>query len=411
MRYGPSQSPHSLGFTPQPMGEILDAEMLDRALAEYPPPLEHLYLPSLRLTDEAVQVLVESPGLAGLTNLSLASSKLSETALVSLLSASQFGALTSLTLSGIPMTREAARAMASNPALRTLSYLELWIPEGAEESLAGLAVPDSALTGLESLRLSGRGITAEGGRHLLTSEGLPGLHTLSLMLRPEEWESLRDIPATRLTTLSIHESTGFALGTVGTASLAQLPWLSTLTTLSIGPNHQIGPEGTKSLAASPYLSRLENLVLYHNYIGSDGVAALAASPYLAKLKTLVLNSNEIDNAGMVALASSPYLTRLESLTLGSNKIGAKGVAALVSAPNAVTLRHLDLSGNDYIGAEGGGYILASPYLRDLKTLYLGGAGLHEFEEEWVDQGMVIGSSPPDREAVELRARFGDRLRL
>jgi Leucine-rich repeat (LRR) protein len=393
------------------MGETLDAETLQRALAEYPTPLERLYLPSLKLTEEAVQVLTDSPCLPGLTNLSLASSKLSETALVSLLSARRFGALTSLTLSGVPMTREAARAMASNPALRALSYLELWIPEGAEAALAELAVPGSTLTGLESLRLTGRGITAEGIRHLLTSEELPGLRTLSLMLRPEEWESLRDIPTTRLTTLSVHGNTDFYLGTAGIASLAQLPWLAALTTLTIGPNHQIGSEGTKALAASPYLSRLENLTLYHNYVGNDGVAALAASPHLAQLKTLILNSNEIDNAGMVALASSPYLTRLESLSLGSNKIGAKGVATLVASPNAATLRHLDLSGNYYIGAEGGGYILVSPHLHNLKTLHLGGAGLHEFEEEWVDQGMVIGSSPPDREAVELRARFGDLLRL
>jgi hypothetical protein len=276
--------------------------------------------------------------------------------------------------------------------------------------LAVLAAPDSHLTGVTRLRIVGHTLGADGVRRILTSESLTGLRSLTLMLRPEDWPRLQDIKTARLMELSVLEATDFRLGPEDMKSFARLPWLAALTTLEIAANHHIGPEGAAALARSPYLSRLESLSLYHNYIGDRGLAALARSPKLAGLHTFCVRSNEIGDAGCIALSRSRYLMRLQHLTLSENKISPVGIAALVSSPNAASLRELDLSRND-VGPPGARHILASPHLARLERLTLWSSGLQEFEQQVVEEDMVIASWPPDPEALELRARSGDRVRL
>jgi Ran GTPase-activating protein (RanGAP) involved in mRNA processing and transport len=399
-----------LTFLARPIYEELDAETLRRALAENPPPLASLSFMTVRLTDDAARVLADAPHLAGITKLFLAGSKISGEGLTVILSSPRFAALTTLDMNGVSLTREAARALATNPAMRTLHELQAGIREEAPEALAEFGAPDSQLTALERLHLTGRGLGAAGVRAILTSERLAALRSLSLMLPTDDWAALQDIQTASITSLSVHQNEGFSLGATAMAAFTRMPWMATLTALSIGPNHRIGPEGAKSLAASPYLARLENLSLYHNYIGDEGLTALASSPYLSGLRSLNLESNKIGDAGLIALAESPYLTRLEWLNLKSNQLTPEGIKALAASPNAAPLRTLNLSEN-WVGRPGARAILDSPHLRNIEHLRLSLAGLHEFEDIWYDQGFVIGSTPPDPEAQELRARFGDRVKL
>lgn len=161
---------------------------------------------------------------------------------------------------------------------------------------------------------------------------------------------------------------------------------------------QLGPRGAKALADCPRLESLTHLDLMDNYIGDEGMAALAASPYLSALRSLTIGLNDLGPAGVealamsvslggleelyfgemwpdwwigpaagVALGRSPYLTHLRELRI-HDEIGALGAAALAQAANLAGLTLLDL--RCARGPEAALALAASPYLRQLKSLWL-----------------------------------------
>ncbi len=154
------------------------------------------------------------------------------------------------------------------------------------------------------------------------------------------------------------------------ASLARFPELARLHELVIRsrPRNRIGSIGTACLAESPYLSGLHSLAILGDQIGADGVRALALSPYLSSLKQLTLHCNHLRDDSALILAESPLLPKLRSLGLGWNDIGEVGMRALLASPSCCGLERLDLELNAFSGAIVARMLAEASHLRRLTDL-------------------------------------------
>jgi uncharacterized protein (TIGR02996 family) len=155
-------------------------------------------------------------------------------------------------------------------------------------------------------------------------------------------------------------------------------------------------DGTNEIGVAVFRSRaldgLRSLTLSVRAAPSDW-DRLAACPYLGRLTDLGLSSNGAPAELVGALVHTPGLPALTALRLKWCSLGDDQTARLAEHPWVGRLRVLDLS-NNYIGADGGSALTASPHLDGLHSLALWGNPV-------LSDGRVSGA---------LRKRFGSRLR-
>jgi uncharacterized protein (TIGR02996 family) len=187
---------------------------------------------------------------------------------------------------------------------------------------------------------------------------------------------------------------GNATGRLGT--IADLPWLNRLSTLSLSGN-RLTLEDVLALAGSPHLTNLTallanstNLGIYpavrqlfgsshraslttldlsNSAFGDDALRALVASQFLPSLTHLSLRHNTFGEAGARALAEASTLPRLRCLELGGGQFGEPALRVLVASPRLASLRELSVD-SSRIGWFGAYAIAASPYLAGLEALRL-----------------------------------------
>ncbi|OWK45100.1 TIGR02996 domain-containing protein [Fimbriiglobus ruber] len=208
------------------------------------PPLALLPLEVQRgnMTGEgAFQILARHKNLARMTRLEFRA--VTGVELVHVLGSPHLTALEELAIGPCGLRDEAARLLASAPALVRLRELNFgWNPGSRSEMTAnqvgpsGLAALGSSpcAAGLKSLGLRGNRTIGDAGlRALLAAPHLNGLETLDL------------------------RSTGLSDKAVRT--LAGSPWVKKLRTLRLGGLDALGDDAVAALAATPYLTGLREL--------------------------------------------------------------------------------------------------------------------------------------------------------
>ena len=121
---------------------------------------------------------------------------------------------------------------------------------------------------------------------------------------------------------------------VGVPAIHAIVHITSLKTLILDNNSNVGDEGARTLAGSTTLVDVE---LVNCGIGAEGAAALAEN---TSLKSLNLELNFLENEGAVKLSNN---RSFENLILANCEIGNEGAHAL--AHNNTTLRNLNLRGN------------------------------------------------------------------
>jgi uncharacterized protein (TIGR02996 family) len=104
----------------------------------------------------------------------------------------------------------------------------------------------------------------------------------------------------------------------------------------------------------------------HPRAGQSGLELLAAWPHLARLTALEAASDSrlYDDCGdfapgLRALADSPFARNLRRLKLGGWQLTPAAFAAVLHSPNWANLNDLDVSGDDYAGADSAVAILTA----------------------------------------------------
>jgi uncharacterized protein (TIGR02996 family) len=130
---------------------------------------------------------------------------------------------------------------------------------------------------------------------------------------------------------------------------------------------KIGPAWSQ-LLASPHLLRVRALDLHSSAISRKRAAELADSPNLAGLHELNLGANGTFGAdGLRAVLASPHLRELRTLHLNNCHLGNEALAAFVDCKSLPNLRHLNLSGNG-IGPIGAAHLARAGWLAQLDRL-------------------------------------------
>jgi uncharacterized protein (TIGR02996 family) len=282
--------------------------------------------------ESGLRDLAASPHVAGLRRLELHLVPADPEVLAAIGSSGSLAGLESLTvLGGSRADEDLASPFADTfdlPALVTLS-LGVAVSRRAAEALASRP----ALATLRSLSLPNCGLWAEAVRPLLASPHLARLHTLDLSRN--------------------------GLGNAGAATLAGATFAASLVSLNLNGD-QIGPDGVRALAAADF-PRLRVLRLGGNPIGPAGACLLAAARWREGLRVLSLPGCGIDDTGAAELMAGPALRELD---LANNQLTADAVRMLAATPSLRWLRRLDLSGNR-IGPSGTAALLECPDLDDI----------------------------------------------
>lgn len=276
---------------------------------------------------------------------------------------------------------EAGVELARGPALAGLHTLELRHTGLSDASLEALA---ASPVGLSQLELEGR-FTDRGLQALLEAPWAPGLR--HLVLRGAcQGEALAERELPRLESLELELQADSPLSV--SRLLNRQPALRRLTLSS-------WPAG----AAEDGPARLERLRVH------QAAGRLEPLPQLRQLRVLQLGRSTLTDGDVARWL--PGLPRLEVLELESCRLTDQTARTLAETPNR--LRRLDLRLNEI--CRGARALAESPHLARIERLDMRGNPLREDEDIWYDQGFPIGSTPPDPEALELRRRFGPRLRL
>ena len=195
--------------------------------------LEQVYCNSCGINTAAVEVMAQSPALAGLKKLSLPSQ---------------------------PLAPDAVRALTSGrywPELRELVLYGCGLEEPAAEALAA-----SGPTQLRLLTISMNSLGPAAVAVLARSRILETVEHLDLGMNP--------------------------VGDAGVQALVRSPYIGNLRRLHLGSS-VLGPASAKALAACPLLAGLRWLSLYSNAIQAEGALALADSPHMSRLEHLSLS--------------------------------------------------------------------------------------------------------------------------
>jgi uncharacterized protein (TIGR02996 family) len=261
--------------------------------------LRRLSLNGLRLTDESVQALIESPLAQTLTHLDLSDNDES---------AHDAG----ITIAGL-------RALVGSPLwarLEELNLGQLYLrdPEASE-------VVVSALPGSRIRRL---GLGA-----FLYHEHRGGGHLIRALNRASSWGEVREL------NLSWN-----ALEAAEVRRLARCPALGQVARLDFG-GMGIDDAGIAALAASPFLRGLRHLRVEDqaDRITGAAVEALAASKHLTGLVTLQTDCRGIDNDAIAAFARSTNAANLRVWVLPTS-VADDGLRAIANSPNCRSLTML-----------------------------------------------------------------------
>jgi uncharacterized protein (TIGR02996 family) len=213
---------------------------------------------------------------------------------------------------------EALEEVIEHPGLANLVELNLdsnfYLGTEWAEVLAG----STHLSHLRILNLMGNGIERQGVRFLGDADHLATLEALDLGGNDIGPGGLADLAAAPvfagLTDLRLGRDEEFSdhgndVGDRGVRALVRSRHPSRLRVLVLAGNN-ITNKGVAELASWPGLARLEWLDLSDNPITDAGAKALAASPDAANLRGLSFYSNEIGPKGIQALLDSPHLAGL-----------------------------------------------------------------------------------------------------
>jgi uncharacterized protein (TIGR02996 family) len=130
---------------------------------------------------------------------------------------------------------------------------------------------------------------------------------------------------------------------------------------------KIGPAWNQ-LLASEHLLRVRSLDLHSSAISAKRAAELAKCEHLANLHELNLGANgKLGATGFRSLLASPHLRELRTLHLNNCHLGDDAIAAFVGCTTLPNLRHLNLSDNG-IGPTGVAHLARAEWLSQLDRL-------------------------------------------
>jgi uncharacterized protein (TIGR02996 family) len=316
--------------------------------------------------------------------------------------------------------------------------LQKLISSGWFDGVHGLDLRPKKFTGGDKL-----------AKEIANSNCVSTLRELSIWTRSLTDDGLKTLAAskriTRLTELSVMGNFTVA----GWSAVANAPWASHLTDLTLGhrgPYNQTqrpGTDAAMALAVSPRLAKLRWLWVNSSGIGSDGLLALANSPHLAGVEKLYLDMDTFDgtvgaaignafpnlteirisnchlpDSAIAAIVTSPLRTRLTKLDLSVNDLTAQSARAIAESGGFPALADLDLGFNN-LGDEGAIALANSDAFPLLASLLLSSCGLSDLGAEtvaaakWVKQLHMLfmshNASITRPKAKELKKRLGKVL--
>jgi serine/threonine protein kinase/hemoglobin-like flavoprotein/Ran GTPase-activating protein (RanGAP) involved in mRNA processing and transport len=276
-----------------------------------------------------------------------------------------------LDLSARGLTDDDVHELADNPALATITRLNLAHNEFSNQAVQALA-RSPHITALRQLNLAYNRITSQGIEALAQSGHARGLTALNLAGNGIGAGGAHALAAARFRLREL-DLTGNDLGHEGAVALADAVGLAELHSLSLA-DARIGPDGVAALACSSLLTGLQDLNLNHNAIGPGGAASLALSNNLRALRRLSLARNGLGRQGVQLLLGANALLDLREIDLGGNNLGPSGSMLLAGSWFVRRLEHLDLTDNG-LGDAGVAALLGSAHLSGLRWLSLGQNGI------------------------------------
>jgi uncharacterized protein (TIGR02996 family) len=216
----------------------------------------------------------------------------------------------------------------NHPGLAGLTELDVGENYFLGEDWGAALAAAKYLTGLRSLDLAGNGIGKAGVEWLANAVFLPSLRSLNLSgnnLDVRGVVALAALPLGGLTDLRLGQSDDFdfedeenTFGDEGLRELIASPHLTQLQVLSLFETG-ITDAGMATLAAWPGLTSVTDLDLCWNTITDAGLEALAASPHVRNLRGLGMFGAKLTAAGVRALIDSPHLGGLVKVNVGDEK--------------------------------------------------------------------------------------------
>jgi uncharacterized protein (TIGR02996 family) len=250
------------------------------------------------LTTEAAEELFRAPHLRGLTRLRVWGPRWPART-VRTLTEGGFNRLRTLQLFQCDLTDEAAEVLADSPSLRRLRSLELQTNRITGAGLSAL-LASPYLKNLTVLDLSQNSVRRfdPGGLEKARAASLRVLDLQSSLKPGADVGALAGCPAVRgLIWLNLGSN---RLTDRAVQGLCQATGWSRLAVLNL-LYCRIGDGGVAALADWPGLAGVRCLHLNGNDFGPAGAAALAASPHLTDVRHLCVERQEVRAAGLAAL--------------------------------------------------------------------------------------------------------------
>jgi uncharacterized protein (TIGR02996 family) len=319
---------------------------------------------SLSLTgeigDAGIDTLVATPGLNRLTQLQLNNSRIGPAGIAVLASSPLANRLTELFVNNSPLGDESATAFGGGKWSR-LTHLSLDAAGLTDGCAAGLVRCD--IPALSRLSLCGNAFTDAGAKVLLQAKQLQNVSHWELSDNPipiSQWFTLvlsspRSEVAVSLTKaaaeLRTNKSGELHLGLTG-SNVAEPElfdhWAKcsrSVVSLTLA-KLRFDTTGFTRVIAALVASPVRELHVTGSQLRNEAVTVLATKLADLKLDVLDLSHNAIGKAGGEALAASPGLKSVHTLLLGGNPIRPAGVDALVASKYLKSLKRLTLPAQD-----------------------------------------------------------------
>ncbi|MCY2967409.1 MAG: TIGR02996 domain-containing protein [Planctomycetota bacterium] len=309
--------------------------------------IESLQLSDCEADDEGLGAIFASPHFHSLTDLKLAGLPLSDELVEQLAQSPISRQLKRLNLDGCELTSRAMESLAKSPGLQQLEDLDLGGNKLGDPELKLLAAC-SSLRNVRRLILNELRPTADGVQALVQAAFFPTLEVLDLsrsrLEDPAKIAPLRLLPKAQLRELDVGASVpGDAMLTL----LSEVPWLASLTSLTIDLCNPLTAEGIRRLVESPHLGRLTVFDAAYARPGLEGVQLLSNCQRLAGLRELKLSDCDLSADCVRSLVESVFADRLEELNLNRNPFGDEGALILAKTPRLQRLKYLFLTEDDF----------------------------------------------------------------
>jgi uncharacterized protein (TIGR02996 family) len=327
-------------------------------------------------SDAAIEVLLQAPFAANLTELALGGWHLSDAGACALAGSRKLRRLVDLDLSWCErLSRTGIQAVLNSPHLRKLTRLGL----GSDIDLHDLAAAP-LLGRLEQLDLCTAGtrynrsfpaeawgrlatsphvgrlrrlallhnlLSVEGAIRLLHTPGSLRLHSLLLMGVSGDSPGLAPVIATSpaLAELTALELVACSIDHQSVEALMEAHFVPNLRLLCLAGN-RIQARGLQAVLRSQLSAgSLDDLHLHHCELPPSVLRRLVRWRGLANVVRLEMGSNHFDLQTMDALARSPVLARLTTLHLGSGHVSPEALMVLTQPGILPRLRELTVSNN------------------------------------------------------------------